>query len=451
MNQSTNHPNNQTRAQSLAAAAFFRRLARAGGTVFGEMPGADGTTHGVVFQSEISDFRCTCPFRPKPCWHALALAQLFEKQPDAFAEANDLPDWATALLAGEAAPMRRTASPETKAAEKQKRRFERLERAAAGFDDLENWLADTARRGLATVVAEDPKFYETIAARVADASMTSLSRQFRLLGQIRTTEPDWAERMLAVLADAHLAVRSFRQRDQLPEALLHDLQNFIGIATKKDEVLASGERVADIWAVLAVREDMLENGLAGRRTWLFGGKTGRMAVVQDYAFLSAAPFAPGLRAGDVLRGEAVFYPSAFPLRVLLEGAEPLPRKVEKMPGYADFQVFAQDFAKSVGRQPWLTAAGQTGFPAAFEAVIPVFSDGKFWLVDEAGRQLPLAVRESGGWQMLALSGGQALGVFGEWDGAALTVLSVAAEGRLVSMPGFRVSGSGRDAILLPAV
>ena len=415
------------------------------------MPSADGAAHGAVFQAETSGFRCTCAVRPKPCWHALALAQLAENQPDVFAEAADLPDWATALLAGQNPPPRRMASPETKAAEKQKRRFERLERAAAGFDDLENWLADTARRGLATVVAEDPKFYENIAARVADASMTSLSRQLRLLGQIGTGQPDWAERMLAVLADAHLAVRSFRQRDHLPENLLHDLQNFIGIATKKDGVLADGERVADVWAVLAVREDMVENGLAERRTWLFGGKTGRVAVVRDFAFLSAAPFPPGFRAGDVLRGEAAFYPSAYPLRALLEGVEVLPRRVEKMPGYADFQLFAKDFAKSVGLQPWLTAAGQTGFPAAFEAVVPLFSDGKFWLSDVGGQQLPLAVRESGGWQMLALSGGQAVGVFGEWDGTALTLLSVSAAGRLVPMPGFRVSGSGREAILLQAV
>lgn len=416
----------EPRAATLADPVFFRDTGRVQAIFFGTMPAGE-LTHRVVFDAEKKRAHCSCPFFPKPCLHARALEQL-TRQTGLFPEQAALPAWAQALTDRRPADARiRLSNADQRARDTQKRRFERLERAARGFDDLEAWLLDLLRRGLATAVSEDPRFAEGIAARAADASMTSISRRLRLLAELPANDPDWAERTLETLADCYLAVRAFRRRAELPEALLHDLQTFLGMAIRKDEVLTAGERLHDTWAVLGRREEPVENQLSVRRTWLLGARTGRYALLLDHAFGSAAGFPPGFAAGESVAGTLVFYPSAFPQRALAAGdLHTLPKKMENWPGFPDVETFAAAYAASLGARPWLDF-----FPAAFPAVTPVIQAGRVLLVDAAGRGLPLAGLDSDGWKLLALGGGRPVGVFGEWDGAALRVLNVAAEGRIV--------------------
>lgn len=416
------------RAALLAQPDFFPQRFIFEKIIFAEITANEEVAHGVAVNLETQNLYCTCPFRPKPCIHALALNALFDREGEAiFTTSSELPDWVNALLNGlPASQIRSAKNAEAKAASKQKTRFERLERAANGMEDLEAWLLDTARRGLATVVSEDPKWWEGIASRMADASMTGLSRTLRLLGQIPSSSSDWAEKTAAVLADCYLAVRAFRKRDILPETLLYDLQNFIGISTKKEEVLASGERVKDAWAVVAQIEEPLENSLKARRTWLLGGKTNRYALLLNYSFGSEG-FPPGFEAGSIQQGTLAFYPSAFPQRALaLDDFHSIPKKVEKLPGFADFDIFARAYAAALAAQPFLQI-----FPAAFSEVTLQTQGGRFFLLDKNEKSLPLNVLENDGWKLFALSGGHPIGVFGEWNGEVFRPLSAVAEGRFV--------------------
>jgi hypothetical protein len=416
------------RATQLAQPVFFPRRFIFEKIIFAEIIANEEVAHGVTINWENQNLYCSCPFRPKPCIHALALNALFDREGEAiFTSADELPEWVNALLDG--LPAVALAKAGAKAtADKVRRRFERLERTANGMEDLEAWLLDTARRGIATVVSEDSKWYEGIASRMADASMTGLSRTLRLLGQIPSFSSDWAEKTAGVLAGCYLAVRIFRKRDTLPDALLFDLQNFIGINTKKEEVLTSGERMNDAWAIVAQVEEPLENSLKVRRTWLLGGKTGRYALLLDYSFGSDG-FPPGFEPGSIEHGELAFYPSAFPLRALVPDAfTVIPKKVEKLPGFEDFDTFAKAYAKALATQPFLQI-----FPAAFNEAIPQTRNGRFFLIDKNEKSLPLNVSESDGWKLLALSGGHPIGVFGEWDGVALKPLSAVAEGRFVTI------------------
>jgi hypothetical protein len=61
--------------------------------------------------------------------------------------------------------------------------------------------------------------------------------------------------------------------------------------------------------------------------------------------------------------------------------------------------------------------------------VPVLRAGGWVLHDSAGNVLPLVPRFEAGWELLALSGGTPLALFGEWDGEALLPLSVWAEKR----------------------
>ena len=72
-------------------------------------------------------------------------------------------------------------------------------------------------------------------------------------------------------------------------------------------------------------------------------------------------------------------------------------------------------------------------PLGLKAAFPFRRDEAWWLQDANGHALPLTVNEDQGWKLVALSGGNALGLMGEWDGESLRPLSVWAEGRLLRL------------------
>ncbi|MCW5924157.1 MAG: hypothetical protein KIS77_17680 [Saprospiraceae bacterium] len=428
MNKTTHIEPLSPRAGLLAQPVFFQKKFIFEKIVFAEMCVGENARHDVAVHLGKKLFRCSCLFQPKPCIHAQALYLLFEREGEqAFVPTVQLPEWAGTLLEGATATPLKNAAAEV-SAHQQQRRLERLERAANGMDDLEAWLLDTARRSLATVVSEHPQWYEGIAARMADASMTGLSRTLRLLAQVPASAPDWAEQMSATLASCYLAVRAFRNRATMPEALLHDLQNFIGIHHKKEEVLANGERVHDVWVVLGQVEEPLEEQLMERRTWLLGSTTKRHALLLEFAF-GGGGFPAGLQPGSFEQGTLAFYPSAYPLRVLAVGDfVRLEKKMETLAGFEDFDAFMRVYAAALAAQPWLQI-----FPAAFSAVVALKQGDAFFIVDNRGKLLRLQVKGNEGWRLLALSGGQAVGLFGEWNGAALRPLCAVAEGRFVRL------------------
>ena len=259
--------------------------------------------------------------------------------------------------------------------------------------------------------------------------MTGLSRNLRLLSKIPPGASDWATQVAEVLAQIYLAVRAFRKRDVLPDALLYDLQNFIGISIKKEEVLASGERLQDTWAVLGSLTEALEDKLSVRRTWMLGARSGRLALLLDFAF-GGVGFAPGFAPGSIQQGTLAFYPSAFPQRALsLDDLHVISKKVEKVPGHPDFVSFLNDYAAALAAQPWLSH-----YAAVLTQVQPrVEKNERFSLVDISGKILPLSASERTGWAVMALSGGNTISIFGEWDGQRFRPLSAVADERLADL------------------
>ncbi len=416
-----------TRIPLLAQPEFFPQRFVFEKIVFAQMPNSIDTVYGVVVHLEKNTLYCTCSFHPKPCLHAQALQALFAREgTSSFAAQQECPGWVLALLKGQPTAIGPVSRDEQNAVAKQHRRSDRLDRAAHGLEDLELWLHDTMRRGLATLVAEDAAAFAHIASRMADASLPGLSRTLRLLGQVSLNRPDWAERTLEVLAQCYLAVRAFRQRDEMTDAFLVDLQTFLGISMRRDEVLATGERASDDWMVLARKEEPLEDSNQVRRTWLFGLRTRRMALLLDFDFARQG-FPPGFEPGTVQQGLLAYYPSAWPQRALVpDGLTHLESPVERMEGLNRLEDLANVYAAALAANPWLTH-----FPAALSDVVPLVENDRFYLCDGDGEMLPLSVLHNTGWQLLALSGGQPVAVFGEWDGAVLVPLSVVADGRFV--------------------
>ncbi len=408
-----------TRASALADPSFFRQTGQTDSCFFAQMPSGFDTAHHVLVNRSPLAFFCSCQLRSRPCLHTQALLALYQLTPEIFEQHEILPEWAALLLAGKSTgmPANPQPNPVTSAAGKQKRFLERLERAKNGLENLEIWLYDLMRRGLATTVSEDPRFYAGIAARMSDASLPGLSRTLRLIGDIPATAPDWAEQVLAVLADIHLALRSFHRRETLPEPLLNDLQAFLGISQRKEDVFEHGEHLNDAWAVLGIREEQLEAQLHMRRQWLLGA-SGRFALLLDYAFGDTG-FPPTFHTGDILKGTLAFYPSAFPMRALAAGElVPLPKKVQKLPGFQSFDAFQSAWIDALGALPWLSQ-----MPAILNEVTPVFYNNRHWLSDAAGALLPLKNTDESAWRLLATASGQPISVFGEWDGRNFLAVS----------------------------
>lgn len=412
------------RPQVLAESRFFRQYGRQGNWRWAEMPVSQEQTHGVALDTATGATYCTCPFRPRPCVHAQAFALVAQAvAAEVFAPCDELPAWLA--IASGAKPTRRTSAPLAVPTSEE----ERINRAQRGLEDLEAWLDDGLRRGLATAASEDQHFYLTAATRLADASMRNLSRRLRTAGKAFVEHPDQPASLLATLADAAIAIQAFRRREHLSKAQRSDWETFLGFTQKKETVRLHGERLQDTWAIVGIAVEWLEASLRERRTWLLGAQSGRFALLLDYAF-GAEGFPPALAAGALVQGELAFYPSAWPLRALpVEALSTVPgRQVRKLPGWSTFSEMAHTFARALTHQPWLAA-----LPAVLQEVRLWRCAKGFGLADKEGYWVPLRNAEAVGWVLLAGSEGRPITVFGEWDGEQFEALSFVCAERFIHL------------------
>ncbi len=239
---------------------------------------------------------------------------------------------------------------------------------------------------------------------------------------------DWTERLIERLGRLYLVIEGYRRLEHLPPEVQADLRALVGWTVSQEELEPLPGK-AGHWLVLSQRVT-LEDRLRVQRTWLWpadasGGDANAdtpAALLLDFA-AGAQPFMPGAR----VPAELVFYPSAYPLRAALRARQAaLP--AEPWTGYANLQAAAGAFAAALARYPCLER-----FPAPLQAVLPQRVGERWWLRDASGQGWPLEAPFETGWTLLALSGGQPLPVFGEWDGHSLRPLSAWAEGRLVPL------------------
>jgi hypothetical protein len=176
-----------------------------------------------------------------------------------------------------------------------------------------------------------------------------------------------------------------------------------------------------------------ENVTRHHRIWLWGTRTQRIALITQTSRASTPPEAD-LTPGNWLQARLTFYASNYPLHATFSGSRseaPAWASVE-IPRYATIAAALDAYAAALAHNPWLEH-----FPMLLQTVIPVRqaeSKTALWAaLDATGavQALPFAPRFEAGWQLLALSGGRPLSLFGEWDGNALHPLSAWVEDRFV--------------------
>ncbi len=365
-------------------------------------------------------FRCSCPSRKFPCKHALGLLLVWS---DGAVAAGEPPAWVSEWLAargdrtGKAAdrPARSTDPAVTTAS-----RARRAQRVRDGVVELERWLGDQIRSGLAPAGRLGYGFWDAMAARMVDAQAPGLASAVRRLASVAASP----ERLLEELGLVWLLARGYDRIDELPPGLAATVSSRVGFPVSTEEVLA-GPRVRDEWAVIG-RRDEADERLTTRRVWLRGYSTGLPALVLSFA-PPGGTLPADLLPGTGIEADLCFYPGAQPLRALIAHRYAEPRALDALTGYASVAEALDGYARAVAAEPWLDR-----WPMVIEAAVLARSDaGRWQLVDASGAAVPVDRAAADPWRLVAAAGGTPAGIAGEWSAAGLRPLSVWADHRLV--------------------
>jgi hypothetical protein len=419
-------------ARDLGVTRKWQGIGRSADAAWGECRGTAAQPYRVAVDLGATAFNCTCPSRKVPCKHALALMLMVAADTTNGAEP---PEWVSEWLSRQRErASKRTPPQATAAADGQthpswandplKRARGREERISRGIDELDRWLKDLVRAGLADAATRPWSAYEQISARLVDAQAPGLARAVRDLGALPYTAGNWPERMLIDIGQLWLLIEGWRRRDALQSGLQHEVRLQVGINEAREAVLAKSP-VRDIWDALGRR--VLEGErMRVQRTWLWGRRAQRWALLLDFS-VGGQPIEQSVTPGASFEADVCFYGGASPMRGIIKG-QPVRAAFPTTPLPArDVHHALHLYAEILGRNPWIER-----FPIALKRVLPRRAhDDSWWLVEEGGSGL--RVDGPFGWHLLALSGGEAVDVFGEWDGFTLQPLSVLVDGALIQL------------------
>ena len=189
-------------------ASAWSGTGRHGGLLWGACSGSAATPYRTYARLDGFASRCTCPSRKRPCKHVLALLLLGVD--DLVHDQPEVPDDVAAWQADpprEARPARGTlADPAAAAA----RAAQRAERVRLGLEELDVWLSDQVRGGLAALQRAGYGPVDQVAARMVDAQAPGVASMLRAL-PARYVGADWPARTLEHLALVRLLVAAHRR------------------------------------------------------------------------------------------------------------------------------------------------------------------------------------------------------------------------------------------------
>lgn len=416
--------------EGLATARKWSNLGTDGRALWGECQGSGSRPYQTSIDLSEPAFKCSCPSRKFPCKHGLGLFLLCVNEPLAIQQEQS-PDWVLAWLD------KRTESKEKKerkikegptsvdAEAQAKRQAKRHANIEDGLAELDRWLSDRIRQGLAKVQSESYEFWDQMAARMVDAQAPGMARMLRACASIASSGENWQERLLERLSTIHLAVQAYGRLATLSPEMQSEVKQVMGLTLSQEDVLAS-DGVADIWQVMGQNIEF-EDKLRIKRSWLRGGKTNKWAMVLSFAY-GAQPLDVSLRPGTYILAELAYFPGTTPLRALVKkrDGEPLAGPLSEVYTTADDALM--DYARAKAKNPWLEV-----YPFAIENMTPVMVNDTFCLRDATGYLIKTGSGRMNKLRLLAVSGGKPIRVFGEWDGERLKPLSVDTKGRYFAL------------------
>jgi hypothetical protein len=411
-------PGSASAGQELAAERKWTLIGASGRAIWGLCQGSGKDPYQTRVDLGEPAFKCSCPSRKFPCKHGLGLLLLFAKARASF-KVGDEPGWVREWIDGRAEKAGKRAEKARAVAEapvdlaaQAKRAAARDERVRQGVAECRAWIEDLVRRGLAAGQGDAAPNCERVAARMVDAQAPGLAGMVRRIARLMASGAGWEVRTLEQLGRVYLLLEAADRVGELPGELGGDARVALGYSQAKEDVLATAG-VADLWTVVGQAfED--EDRVKVRRTWLWGKRTGRAALVLDFAVGNQALDA-SLVAGTAFEGEVAFYPSGAPLRALVKSrgegvpvAEPLGEE-----GDSGIGAGLERCARALSANPWLVR-----WPMVL-ARAKVVRSGDRWLLSDGHELLPVSGAFARGihlWRLLAATGGREATIVVEWDG-----------------------------------
>jgi SWIM zinc finger len=433
-------PSSVAAAQPLAVPSRWSGTGCDARAVWGRCHGGSAEPYECVVDHVGVASRCTCPSRVHPCKHALALLLLWARGLVAEAEASRAAaGWiaqqgaaqATPAPTAQPAPSAEAGSGQATAPEAPPvppphdpapGRDDRIARMAAGLAELDRWLDDRMRTGLADPALARYGTWDDLAARLVDAQVGGLSNRVRRLAGAVGAGPDWHERVLAELGLLHLLAVGGRHLGALPPLLADSVAAAIGWQVRQADVLA-GVPHTDHWVVMG-RSDVREDRIEVRRIWLRGSSSGRWAMVLSFAAYQQR-LDESLTVGTSHHADLFRYPGALGLRSLIGRRHGEPEATYEVAAASVAEACAQ-IGAAVGAEPWIER-----YPVCVLAA-PARINGRWVLTDSHG-SVPLVDGSTGVAALLACSEGALTPLTVEWTPWGVVPLTVHLADRVIDI------------------
>ncbi len=415
------------RGEQLAKTSNWSGCGRSERALWGLCKGSGSQPYTVCIDLVGPAYKCSCPSKQFPCKHTIGLMSLSVNNLEHFTETS-APNWAMAWLdkrklSAEAKSSNETAdkasdTPTATPEGPSKSRVERLALMATGIEELEQWLFDLMRQGLGNTSQLSDEAWARAAARMIDAKLPGPANAIKEMA-LHISEPEHGlDQALAIAGQLYMMVRAFKNREQLSPALQDELLSVLGVTVQKKNVIEQEPAILDTWTVLAVLEGADINNINFRRVWFQGQDTQRFGMFLDFAF-GRVGYTEHWSAGTSFKAKLAFYPGAYAQRAtLVELLETLPQ-AQAVHGLHDIEGMMAAYAAALGQSPWIKF-----MPVILDQVVPVIQAETLLLVDPNSQALACICDDESAWRMVASACGQALRVFGEWDGQYFRPLSL---------------------------
>lgn len=418
------------RARKLAIPSSFSAAGADARALWADVKGS-GSPYQCFVDLQGPAYRCSCPVRKQPCKHVLALLLFAAEQA---LPAGEPPEELSAWLTRRDGAATRKTNPTTTVRDttaQQKRAEQREEKIQRGLDELERFLEDAVRIGLAELSKRQNDSWDAIQRRLIDAQAPGLAARIDWMRRQMCAGPHWQEPVFQALLELHLLLSAYRNRDNLPIEWAADIREYLGWRRDTAEVAAT-PGISGIWWVLA-QGIRYESGLYTQSIWLRETTTGQFALARQFAAeQNRDGLLGGLANGSLIDAQVHYYSAHTPLRALLIHDRSQAQPAADSEALQRLQASAYPDLDSALRA---ARAVQCRNPFAHE--IPLWIDelrlvmagDRFALADRDGRLLPLAKDYTQLWQLLAYTGDRPATLLVIFDGRTARPWALARQGR----------------------